>query len=67
MALLLLLALTVLPLWIFSALMTLTYALLVPLTATAQTMLYGDAVAEHGEAEHGEQETTEAALVPERA
>jgi hypothetical protein len=63
---LLLLALTVLPLWLFSALMTLTFALLVPLTATAQTMLYGDAVAEQQEQQQ-EQETTEAASLAGRA
>jgi len=44
--LLLLLAVAGLPLWLFSTVMALVYAVLVPLTATAQTMLYGDAVAE---------------------
>lgn len=37
------------PLWMFSALITLVYALIVPLAAVAQTLLFGDAVAEaHG-------------------
>jgi hypothetical protein len=35
-----------LPLWLFSALITLVYALIVPLAAVAQTLLFGDAVAE---------------------
>ena len=65
--LLLLLALTALPLWFFSALMTITYALLVPLTATAQTLLFGDAVAEHGDAERKEQETPDEVLEAGRA
>jgi hypothetical protein len=47
--LLLLLGLSGLPIWLFSALMTLIYGVLVPLAATAQTMLYGDAVAEYNE------------------
>ncbi len=42
----LLVVLQFLPLWMFSVLVTLASALLVPLAATAQTMLYGDAVAE---------------------
>jgi len=36
-----------LPLWLFSALVTTVYVVIVPLTAVAQTLLYGDAVAEH--------------------
>lgn len=43
--LLLLLVLTELPMWLFSGLITLVYALIVPLAAVAQTLLYGDAVA----------------------
>ncbi len=35
-----------LPLWLFSALITLVYALIVPLAAVGMTLLYGDAVAE---------------------
>jgi hypothetical protein len=35
-----------LPLWMFSVLITLVYALIVPLAAVAQTLLFGDAVAE---------------------
>ena len=34
------------PLWLFSGLITLVYALIVPLAAVAQTLLFGDAVAE---------------------
>lgn len=34
------------PLWLFTAIMPLVHGLIVPLTASAQTMLYGDAVAE---------------------
>jgi hypothetical protein len=33
------------PLWLFSGLVTLVYALIVPLAAVAQTLLFGDAVA----------------------
>ena len=33
------------PLWLFSGLITLVYALIVPLAAVAQTLLFGDAVA----------------------
>ncbi len=36
-----------LPLWLFSGLLTLVYALIVPLAAVAQTLLFGDAVAQH--------------------
>ena len=45
--LLLLVLFASIPLWLFSAIMPLVYALIVPLTASAQTMLYGDAVAEN--------------------
>ncbi|HSL73865.1 MAG TPA: hypothetical protein VK853_05340 [Ilumatobacteraceae bacterium] len=38
------------PLWLFSSLITLVYALIVPLAAVAQTLLFGDAVAEHQDA-----------------
>jgi hypothetical protein len=44
--LLVLVAFAGLPMWLFSALVTLIYALVVPLTSVAQAMLYGDAVAE---------------------
>jgi len=44
--LLLLLIVAGIPLWLFSGLVTLVYALIVPLAAVAQTLLYGDAVAE---------------------
>jgi hypothetical protein len=36
-----------LPLWAFSALAAVVYAVLVPLAAISMTLLYGDAVAEH--------------------
>jgi VPS62-like protein len=36
-----------LPLWAFSALSSVVYAILVPLAAISMTLLYGDAVAEH--------------------
>jgi len=42
----LLLVLPSLPLWLFSAISTLAYAIVVPLAAMAMTLLYGDAVAE---------------------
>lgn len=45
--LLLLVSLQSLPLWAFSLLVSLTSVLLVPVLAIAQTLLYGDAVAEH--------------------
>ncbi len=38
-----------LPLWAFSALAAVVYAVLVPLAATSMTLLYGDAVAERDE------------------
>ncbi len=44
---LLLLIIAGIPLWAFSGLVTLVYALIVPLSAVAQTLLYGDAVAEN--------------------
>ena len=47
-ALLLLVLATALPLWLFSGLAVLVYALSVPLAAIAMTLLYGDAIAEHG-------------------
>ncbi len=40
-----------LPLWLFSGLITLAFALVVPTGAVAQTLLYGDAVSEKAEAE----------------
>jgi len=50
--LLLLVAIPGVPLWLFSALVSLVYALIVPLAAVGQTLLYGDAVAQHRETEH---------------
>ena len=44
-ALILLVWATGLPLWAFSAVASLVYALIVPLAAIAMTLLYGDAVA----------------------
>ncbi|MGI9623959.1 MAG: hypothetical protein ACR2PK_14075, partial [Acidimicrobiales bacterium] len=44
--LLLLVFFSSIPLWLFNALVPLIYGLTVPLTASAQTLLYGDAVAE---------------------
>ncbi len=44
--LLLLVLVAGIPLWLFSGLITLVYALIVPLAAVAQTLLFGDAVAE---------------------
>ena len=49
--LLLLVSLQALPLWVFSLLVSLTSVLMVPLLAIAQTLLYGDAVAEREDAE----------------
>jgi len=43
-----------LPLWVFSAIVTLIYALIVPLTSIAQTLLCGDAIAEKSGAEAAE-------------
>ena len=48
--LLLLVAITGLPLWALSIVTTLVQGLLVPLSATAHSMLYGDAAAQHDEA-----------------
>ena len=45
--LLLLILVPGLPLWAFSALAAVVYAVLVPLAAISMTLLYGDAVAEH--------------------
>jgi hypothetical protein len=45
--LLLLILVPSLPLWAFSALAAVVYAVLVPLAAISMTLLYGDAVAEH--------------------
>ncbi len=44
--LLLLVLVAGIPLWLFSGLITLVYALIVPLAGVAQTLLFGDAVAE---------------------
>ncbi len=40
------------PLWIFSGLISLVYAMIVPLAAVAQTLLFGDAVAQQHDLEH---------------
>jgi hypothetical protein len=45
--LLLLIALSGLPFWLYTALIAVVYALVVPLAAVAQTLLYGDSVAAH--------------------
>lgn len=45
--LLMLLAVRSLPLWMFSVIVNVVAAFIVPLAAIAQTLLYGDAVAEH--------------------
>ena len=45
---------TSLPLWLFSATTTLIYGVFTPLTATAQTLLYGDTVAEQLDTEPAE-------------
>jgi hypothetical protein len=42
------------PLWAFTGLVTLVYALIVPLAAVAQTLLYGDAVAENDQRRRGQ-------------
>ena len=47
--LLLLVLVAGIPLWLFSGLITLVYALIVPLAAVAQTLLFGDAIAESSE------------------
>jgi hypothetical protein len=44
-ALLLLVVAAGIPLWVFSALATIVYALTVPLAAIAMTLLYGNAIA----------------------
>lgn len=43
-----------LPMWALSGVITLTYSLLVPLSAIAQTLLYGDAAAQRSESAEGE-------------
>ena len=48
-ALLLLVLATNIPLWLFSGLVSLVFAVVVPLAGIAITLLYGDAVAEHEE------------------
>ena len=53
-ALLLLVLATGIPLWLFSALVSVVYAVIVPLAGIALTLLYGDAAAEHDEATHPE-------------
>jgi hypothetical protein len=63
--LLLLLIVAGIPLWLFSGLVTLVYALIVPLAAVALTLLYGDAVAEKEGPENDEAEgsTPSASLI----
>jgi hypothetical protein len=46
-ALIILVTITSIPLWFFSMIATLVYALTVPFAAIALTLLYGDAIAEH--------------------
>ncbi len=53
-SLLLLVLATGIPLWLFSALVSLVYAVIVPLAGIALTLLYGDAAAEHDEARNAE-------------
>ncbi len=53
-ALLLLIVVSGLPLWLFSILVSVVYTCTVPFAAIAMALLYGDAVAEHEEAEHAE-------------
>jgi hypothetical protein len=55
--LLLLVVLNGLPFWLYSALISLVYALIVPLAAVGHTLLYGDAAAE--QAEHSERADAE--------
>jgi hypothetical protein len=45
LSLLLLIGASSIPLWVFSALVTLLYILVAPLAAVAMNLLYGDAVA----------------------
>jgi hypothetical protein len=59
--LLLLLVAQGLPVWVFSGLVSLIYALIVPLAAGAQTYLYGDAWAERSSAESARAEPAEPA------
>ncbi len=61
LGLLLLVLVAGLPLWLFSVLVTLVFALIVPVTAEAITLLYGDAVAESQGAEAAEPVTRHAA------
>jgi hypothetical protein len=42
------------PLWLFSAIIPLVNALIVPIAAVAQTLLYGDMVAAEGSSPDGE-------------
>lgn len=53
-SLVILLTFTSIPLWLFSGIAPLIYALVVPLTSVAQTLLYGDAIAEGLDAEPAE-------------
>ena len=50
------------PLWLFSGLITLVYALIVPLAAVAMTLLFGDAVAEQRELEMESTDATDEAV-----
>jgi hypothetical protein len=49
--------------WLFSALVTLVYALIAPLAAVAMTLLFGDAVAETRIEPHQPSESDDDALV----
>ena len=51
--LLLLVLATGLPMWLFSGVISLIYALVVPPAAAAQTLVYGDAAAESAGSEDG--------------
>lgn len=58
--LLLLVLVAGIPLWLFSALVTLALALIVPLAAVAQTLLFGDAVARERERQAAPNESASA-------
>lgn len=53
-ALILLVVASSIPLWVFSVLVSLVYAFVVPFAALAMTLLYGDAVAEQQGAERAD-------------
>lgn len=54
LALILLIVASSIPLWVFSILVSLVYAFVVPFAALAMTLLYGDAVAEQQGAERAD-------------